>query len=163
MAGLQRHPDDASAPRLHDLAADDGVLGPVGAFDQHVRLNRRDEIAWGGSVEDDHGVDAAEGFEDFGALRLCRDRTLRSFDLTDRSVGVQADEQRASKVTRVLEIAQVANVQEIEDAVGENDRLSSSPQAFDESDGIRSCMHGARRLQPSGGFLNCTAGEKVHW
>ncbi len=104
-----------------------------------------------------------ERFEDFGALRLWRDRTLRSLDLADRAVGVQADEQRVAEVTRVLEIAQVADVQEIEDAVGEDDRLASSPQAFDQSDGIGSCMHGARRLQPSGGFLNCTAGEKVQW
>src|SRR6202040_2573279 len=44
MAGLQGDPDDPSTARLHDVASDDGVFGPVGAFDQYVRLNRGDQI-----------------------------------------------------------------------------------------------------------------------
>ena len=36
----QRDADDAAAARLDDVAADDGVGGPVGAFDEHVGLER---------------------------------------------------------------------------------------------------------------------------
>ena len=41
---LDGHPHDAAAARLDDVAADDGVVGPVGAFDQHVRFKRGDQV-----------------------------------------------------------------------------------------------------------------------
>ena len=40
---LHRFEDDAAAPRLDGVAADDLIRGPVGAFDEHVRLNTDDD------------------------------------------------------------------------------------------------------------------------
>ena len=43
VALLDRNPDDPAAARLDDIAADDGIFGPVGALDEDVRLKRRDD------------------------------------------------------------------------------------------------------------------------
>ena len=77
MPRLDGDAHDAAAARLDDVAADDGVLGPVGALDEHVRLKRRDQIVRRVLVEDDDGVDAGERREDFGAFGFRRDRTAR--------------------------------------------------------------------------------------
>ena len=64
--------------------------------------------------------------------RLGRDRPRRSLVRTDRAIRVHADDQRVAKAARLLQIAQVADVQQIEDTVGEDDRLPRRPQALDE-------------------------------
>ena len=69
IARLQRDPDDAAAARFDDVAADDGVCGPVGAFDEHIRLQRGDDLVRRVLVEDHHRIDARQRREDFGALR----------------------------------------------------------------------------------------------
>ena len=58
--GSSGDPDHPAAARLDDIAADNGVLGPVGAFDEHVRLERGDQVVRRLLVEDDDGVDAGE-------------------------------------------------------------------------------------------------------
>ncbi len=37
---FDRRPDDLPAARFDDVATDDGVFGPVGAFDEHIWLDR---------------------------------------------------------------------------------------------------------------------------
>ena len=43
MAGFDRYADHSTASRLDDVAADDGVGGPVRAFHEHVGLKRRNQ------------------------------------------------------------------------------------------------------------------------
>ena len=75
----------------------------------------------------DDAVDARERRENFGALGLRRDRPARSLVGAHRSIGVDADDQRVAERPRLLQIADMAGVQQIEDAVGEHDR-SCRPQ-----------------------------------
>ena len=52
--------DDAAAAGLDDIAADDRVLAPVGAFDEDVGLQRRDDLVRRVFVEDHHRIDRRE-------------------------------------------------------------------------------------------------------
>ena len=69
--GSNRNPHDPAASRLDDVAADDGVGGPVGPLDEHVRLQRCDQLMRRRLVENDDAIHAGERFENFGPLGLC--------------------------------------------------------------------------------------------
>ena len=126
---------------FNDVAADDGVFGPVLAFDEHIRLQRGDEIVRGVRIEDDDTVDTLERLEHFRALGLRRDWPRRPLVRADRSVGVEADDQRVAQRAGVLQVSEVADVQEIEDAVGEHDLLAGGAQPCDKREGLVNC-HG---------------------
>src|SRR5262245_51175853 len=78
-AGLDRNSHHFPAARFDRLAADDGIGGPVGAFDEHVRLNLENDLGRRFLVEDDGRIDALERGEDLRPLALRGDRPLRSF------------------------------------------------------------------------------------
>src|SRR5712692_11537356 len=90
---LHRYPDDLSAAGLDGVAADDGILGPVGALDEHVGLKRRDDVVRRLLVEDHDAVDRRQRRQNLRALRLGRDRPAGAFDRAHRSIGVQADDE----------------------------------------------------------------------
>ena len=76
-------------------------------------------------VEDHDRVDAGERGQHFGALVLPVDRAGRSLVAADGRVGVEPDDQDVAERARGLQVADVAGMQQIEDAVGEDD-----PAAF---------------------------------
>ncbi len=104
VAGLDRNTDHPAASRFDDVAADDGVGGPVGAFDEHVGLERRNEGVGRLLVEDDHAIDAVERAQDLGPLELGGDRTVRPLVGTDRPIGVETNDQRVTEAARRREI-----------------------------------------------------------
>ena len=109
IARLDRHPDDPAAARLDDVAADDRVFGPVGAFDEHVRLQRARSASCGvSSSKIDDGVDARERREH--SARSASGVIGRSgplFARTDRSELTPTIE-RVAERARLLQVAQVA-------------------------------------------------------
>ena len=141
MTLFDRNTHHATAPRLHDVATDDGVNGPVGAFDQNIWLNRHDQIVRRFLVEDHDGVHARQRLEDLGALGLRGERSIGPLDVTDGSVGIQADDQRVAKPARVLKIAQMTDVEQVEHTVGEDNRPPRGPKALDEGDGVAASVH----------------------
>ena len=66
-------------------------------------------------------VDTLERQQDFGPLALRRNRPLRPFVGTHRSIRIQTDDQRVAKLPRILQIPNVAWMKQIEDPVGEDD------------------------------------------
>jgi hypothetical protein len=83
MAGFYRHANDSAAARFDDVAPDDSVGSPVGAFCEDVGLQSLDQIVRSGLVEDHHTIHACQRFEDLGALGLGGNGTSRSLDLPD--------------------------------------------------------------------------------
>ena len=106
-------------------------LGPVGALDEHVRLERADDLVRRVFVEDHHGVDRLEREQHLGALGLRRDRTPRALVRAHGSIRVDADDERVAEAPGLLEIADMPGMQQIEHAVGEDDRLSGRAQGRD--------------------------------
>src|SRR3954463_7517535 len=71
--------DDLAAPGLDDVAADNGILGPVRAFHENVRLQRADHVVRSVFVEHNDRIDASQRFQNFYPLPRRRHRTARSF------------------------------------------------------------------------------------
>ena len=65
--------------------------------------------------------------------------------------GVSPDKERVAQSAGLLQVAKMADVQQVEDAVGEHDRFSGGAQALDRRDGFGH-SHG----------LNCTSPENRH-
>ena len=63
LAGFEGDADHPAAARLDDIAADNRVLGPVGAFDEHIGLEGGNHIVRRLFVEDDDAVDTGERLE----------------------------------------------------------------------------------------------------
>src|SRR5688572_21822405 len=90
---FDRNANDLPAARLYGVASDDGVFGPVGAFDENVRLNGLDDLSRGVFREDHHAVDAFERSENLCALLLVVDWPLRSFVAANRGIRIEPDDQ----------------------------------------------------------------------
>ena len=91
-------------------------------------------------VEDHDRVDACQRAQHFGALSLGVDRPIVPFvQRPGRPVGVDGDDQRVAELARLLQIAHVARVQQIEDAVGEDDLLAAPAPPRHPGDRVVDC------------------------
>ena len=126
-----------------DVAADDGVLGPVGAFDEHIRLKAGNHLMRRVLVEDDDGVDAVERRENLGALALGSDRPAAAFDRPNGAIGIQPDNERVAQGAGLPQIPDVAGMQEIEDPVRERHLPTLMPATVHEGGrrGSAQCRH----------------------
>lgn len=103
------------------FAGVEGVGGVVAAFGVDVGLDLFDEAGDAGFFEDDDGVDAAEGGDDFGAIEFGVDGAVGAFEGADGGVGIDGDDEGVSEGAGLLEVADVAGVQKVEAAVGEDE------------------------------------------
>ena len=124
MARLDRDADHPAAARLDGIAADNLIRGPVGALHQHVRLNRLDRFSRGVLVEQRDGATHSSAPMNLGALAFRRNRPSRPLVPANGSVGVQADNQRIAEQSRLLQVADVSGMQQVEDTIGEDDLLA---------------------------------------
>src|SRR5829696_3929034 len=123
---LDWNPHDAPAARLDGVAANDRMLRPVRAFDEHVGLDRLDDLGRCVFVEDDDRVHAREGSQDLRAVLLGVDRTLGPFVAAHRRVGVQPDDQRITQRAGLAKITDVTGVENIEHAIREHHTASGA-------------------------------------
>ena len=96
IALLDRDPDDAAAARFDDVAADDGVSAqsaPLTSTSGCSALMISMRVVF---VEHDDRVHARERREHLGALGFGVDRTRRSLVGANRTIGVDADDQRVA-------------------------------------------------------------------
>jgi len=133
MARDYRDCDDASAGCFHFLAAHDLVAGPIAAFHQDIRQQARDQFARSWSIEDHDGIHGFQGGENFSALALRQDGAALAFQLTHTRVAVQPNDQHISQGSRQFQAADMARMEQVKAAVGENDAaavafLAAKPQ-----------------------------------
>ena len=101
---------------------------PVGALDQHVGLKRRDDVVRRVLVEDDDARRRAASAARISARSASGViGPIRTLVRPHRSIRVDADDERVAEAARVLQVANVPGMQEVEDAVGEDD--ASCPAA----------------------------------
>lgn len=111
-----------------NLAADCGehgtlariqCFGPVIApFDVNIRLNGSQKAVRAFFGENDYGIDARQSSDHLGALLLRDERSAGAFELADRLVAIEANDEEFSEFLRALEIADVAEMKQIETPVG---------------------------------------------
>ena len=95
--------------------------GVVAALDENIGTKDADELEWGVFFEQHDGVDGGEGGHDAGAFALTDDGPGGPFEAADGAVGVEAEDEFRAETAAVLEQGDVADVEEIEAAVGEDD------------------------------------------
>ena len=88
----------------------------------HVGLERGEQRADRRFREDDDVIDAAEGGDELGAIGSRKDGSALPFQRADGVIVVDRDHQHVGFASCGLEIADVADVQQVEAAVGECDR-----------------------------------------
>ena len=109
---------------------------PVGALHQHVGLDRADQAVRRLLVEDDHAVDAGQRGEEFRALGLGNDGPAGPLVGAHGSVGVDADDQQLARPSRVLQVADVPGVQQVEYTVGEDHPPAEPPLVARKARGL---------------------------
>src|SRR5436190_22997046 len=122
------HPRDASAAAANELRTDDVGLVPITALDEHVRLDRMDELEGCVLVEERHVVDHLERGQHLRALVLGEDRAAGCFSqAADRTVAVYADDQEVTEASRLAQRAHVPRMKQVEATVREDDGASRPP------------------------------------
>ena len=122
--------------RPDDVALGHGVDGVVGALAVHVG-QQREQRAHGRLGEDDDVVHAAQRRHELGAVGRRQDGPARALQRPHRRVVVDGDDQPVGLRRGALEIADVADVQQVEAAVGERDRAPRRAVARDRVDAAR--------------------------
>lgn len=113
-------------------------FGPVVAtFDVDVRADRREEPVRALFPEDDNGVHASQSGENGGALFLWYERTMRAFEFTRGTVGIEADDEQVTEFFGALQIADVTEVKEVETTVGGDDAPPSTMGGGGPTSGLR--------------------------
>src|SRR6185437_9380672 len=108
----------------HDL-----TRAPVGALDQDVGEERGDHFLGRGLIEEHDVIHAFERGQDLGALLLGDDRTAGAFAAADAGVGVDGDEEDVAEEAGSLQRLQVAGVEEIVAAVGQDQVEAGAAEA----------------------------------
>ena len=98
--------------------ADDRFDGVVAAFDQDIGLGGEDEFHGGGLVKDDNGIHTGECCQDAAAFALTHDGAGWPFEAGDRGVTVDGDDELVAGAPSLFQDCDVADVEEIEAAVG---------------------------------------------
>jgi len=96
-------------------------MGVIAAFNVNVRAQDTEEAIGSGVVEDDGGVHASEGGHEAGAFARGNEWAALTFQSPRRVVAVDSDKQRLAEGAGFLKIIEMADVQKIEYAVGEDE------------------------------------------
>ncbi len=95
-------------------------MRPVGALDQNIRQHGGDQFARRVFIEERHGVDGSQGRGEFGALVLRDERAGGTFQALHAGVGIQRQDQDVAERSCGFEQSDVAGMQNIVAAVGED-------------------------------------------
>ena len=114
--------------------ADYGFDGVIATLDEDVGLEGADELEGSVFVEDDDGVDGGQGGHDAGTLALADDGPGRAFEARNGSVGVEAEHEPRAELAAIFEQLDVADVEQVEAAVGEDDGFAGGSPLVDAED-----------------------------
>lgn len=119
MIRRERNYDDAPAPALHFVGADDRAFSVVAAFHYDVRLENPDELEGRVLRENDDQIDTFHGGEHEGALGRATNRPARAFEPAHGLIAVDADDQRIRGRAGCNEKIDMTGMEQIENSVGE--------------------------------------------
>ena len=124
----QRHVEHDPSGILDRIAPDDFRNIPIRAFDKHIGNDGVNDTLRGWIIEYENAVDARQSRDHFGSFRFRHDRTRRSLYFPDGTIAVDSDDQNVTQRTRLIEIADVADVQNVKAAIGKNEFLAQFPE-----------------------------------
>jgi len=100
--------------------------GVISAFDVDIGCGDGEKSTGGFFRENANGIHALQRRQNEGAVLFVVHRAIRTFQLLDRVVAADADEQEIAEVASAFEIRDVAEVKDIETAVGDHETLAAS-------------------------------------
>lgn len=125
--------------RFDGFTADDFVRRPIPAFDQHIRQNLGDQTTGIRLIEEDDIIDAGQRRKHFSALLLRHDRPVRSLvQASHRLIGIDTDDEKIAEAPGGLQITSMADMHQIETAVGKDDTVALLPPCGERRDGFMS-------------------------
>src|SRR4030042_2548711 len=125
-----RDDNDLSSPGTDRIPTHDRLLLPVSALDDAVRPQVFDELQRRRFVNNGHVIDGRERGDYFSALLLGHERAPVSLDRPDGGGAVRAEDEDVPRQARLLQISDMAHVQDVEAAVGEGYFLPLAPEAI---------------------------------
>src|SRR5882724_9311088 len=139
---LQLHAHDAAAPRPDVVAADDGLRPPVGSLHENVGFQAPDRLERGLLAEDRDVIHATQRGHHDRAIACRNDRPAGALRQSPyRAVAVDAHDEEVAETLRGLEKRHVAGVEEVEDAVREDDPLALAAQLRAQRSELRAGDH----------------------
>jgi hypothetical protein len=99
----------------------EGFEGVIPAFDINLGLDLANDLNGSDGGENGHSVHAAESGEDVGAVGLAIDGAIGAFELADGIIAVDSDEEGVAAGAGGLKVLDMAGVEEIEAAIGQDD------------------------------------------
>src|SRR5579885_1629920 len=147
---ILRVADDADATAVGDYnpAFGHGLLGVVRPLGVNVGAEREQEFAHRRLVEDRHVVNGAEGRDRLGPLAFGDERAAFALEPTHLLVAVDRDDQKVAERASAFEVADVADVQEVEAAVGEDDARPALARYRDARDQAVAFEYARGRVGP---------------
>ena len=121
---FHRHQHDLATAGFDNVASHDPIRRPVRAFDQNIWLHGGDDFGGRLFIKNDDRVHARECVKDFGPFGFWGEWPSGTFDHAHRSIRVDRDKQGIALGPRGLEISHVAGMEQVEDAIGDNDFLA---------------------------------------
>ena len=122
---------DAAAAGLDRLPSHNPVNGPISTFDENIRLEGCDEGAGVRFRKGHHIVYAGQCSQNLGSLGIGHNGTIGAFVQGAHGlVGIHADHQHITQIASRLQVADMADVHQVEAAVCEDDALSLPTALF---------------------------------
>jgi hypothetical protein len=122
-AGNEGHEDDFATGGFHGaaLVLVQRVQGVIAAFDVNIRLRGGEKFRGGGVGEDADAVHALQRGEDGGAIGFGIHRPAGALQAAHGGIAIHADEQGIAALTRVFEVGDVAQMEDVKTAVGDDE------------------------------------------
>lgn len=136
MAVEEGNDDDLAACGTHLFGTDNLIFPVVAALDQHIRLQGGDQVQRRLLRKRHDQVDGFQGRQHDAAVGQRVDRSLRALEAADGVVVVKPDDQYISELFCLGQIADVAGVQKVETAVGEDDAPALGPPSGNLPQGL---------------------------
>ena len=119
--GHKTHPSPIG---LDHIAAYHRFRCVIATFDQDVRAELGDEFERGRFTEEGHVIHTRQRCDDLGALLLRSHWASWAFELAYRGIVVERYHEDVAEGARLLQVLDMANVQDVKAPVGKNDTLS---------------------------------------
>lgn len=145
VAGLEWQCQNLAAGGLHLFTAGD-EMRPVSALDQDIGEHGGDELARGVFVEECDRIDGLERGGEFRAFVLGNERPVGSFEALHARVGVQGKNQNVAERAGAFEKPDVAGMEDIVAAVGEDDLLTCQLPGGASGDQLVASVDRAQRV-----------------
>jgi len=113
--------DDAPSAGFDLSALGNTLRGIVGSLGVKVRADFQDEGAHIGLGKNDDGIDGGESGQNLGPFISWNHRAALAFERTDGIIRIDRHNNLAAEFAGGVEIAHMADVQQIEAAVGQRD------------------------------------------